>query len=111
LQLARSSPFESGLKVCSISAIAADEAMLFHEERPEVEGDFATGSRAAGDDGSTASEAIEAIDENVAPNMFHNQIDTVAIGDFANFGRPSGVCRIQNKFCAEVTSERAFGFG
>ena len=85
--------------------------MLFYEKRPEIERNFASSRRAAGNDGSSASEAIEAFDENVASNMFDNQVDTTAIGDFADFSRPGGVGGIENKFCAEMMSERAFGFG
>src|SRR5438309_834661 len=58
LEFAGGGPFEGGLDIGAVAAVAADEPLLFHEEWPEVESDFASGGGAAGDDGAAAREAI-----------------------------------------------------
>jgi hypothetical protein len=85
--------------------------MLFHEKRPEIEIDFTTSRRAARDNGSTACKAIKAFHQYVASDMFDNQIDTAAIGNFADLGRPMCVRRVENKFSPEMLREHPFGLG
>jgi hypothetical protein len=111
LEFTGGGPFEGGLKIGAVSAVAADEAMLFHKEWPEIEWDFAAGSGAAGYDSSTASEAIEALEQNVTAHMFDNQINAAPVGDFADFSRPLWICGVENKFSAEMMGQRAFCLG
>src|SRR5579883_2932610 len=59
LQFACGGPFQSFLDVRAVAAVAADEPLLLHKERPEVQRHFATSRRAAGHDRAAAREAFE----------------------------------------------------
>lgn len=85
--------------------------MLFHKKRPQIEGDFTAGSSAAGDDGASASEAVKAFDQDIAANVFDDEIHAAAIGDFADFGWPMGIRGVEDEFRAEMLREHAFGLG
>jgi hypothetical protein len=85
--------------------------MLFHEKGPKVERNFAASSRAAGDDRSTSSKAIEAFDKNIAADVFDDEINASTIRDFADVSWPMGICRVEDEFSAEMLCENAFGFG
>ena len=91
LQLAGRGPLKSFLDVGTIAAIAADEAMLFDEERPEIQRDSPSRSCAASHDGSVAREAIENFFKHLASNVFHNNINAAFVGDTTDFGGPFGI--------------------
>ena len=58
-EFADGGPIESGDHIGSVSSITPDEALLFHEKRPEIHVDFPACSGATGDDGSSARKAVE----------------------------------------------------
>lgn len=110
-EAAEGGPVEGALHVGAGAAIAADEALLLHEDGPEVEGDVASGGGAAGDDGSAAGEALEGLLEDFAADVFDDNVHAAFLGDFADFAGPGIVGGIDGMVCAERFGESAFGFG
>src|SRR6185436_1709532 len=84
LQFALCGPLQRRFQVGTVSAIAADEPLLFDEQRPDVKPHVAAGGRAAGDDRAAAGQTFEAAHQHFAANMFENEIDAAALSDFAN---------------------------
>lgn len=111
LEFAGGGPFEGGLDVGAVAAVAADEPLLLHEERPEIEADFASGGGAAGHDGTTARETLEGFEQDVAADVLNDEIDAAFAGEAADFGGPGGVVGVDDKFRAETAGELAFGVG
>ena len=104
-------PIEGGDDVGAVAAVAADEALLFHEERPKVQANFASGGGAAGDDGAVAGETFEAFEQDVAADVFDDNIHATLVGEFADFGGPGGVVGIHYEIDTEIFGKGTFGVG
>ena len=90
------------MHVGAIAAVAADEPLLFHEERPEVQRHVAPGGRAAGHDRSAAREAIETFHQHFAADVFHDDVHAAFVRDAAHFGGPFRIVGIDDEFRAEL---------
>src|SRR5262249_10643385 len=110
LQFSRSSPVECRAHVGTVATVAADEPMLFHEEGPEVEGNFASCGRAAGHDRSAAREAVETFLQDIAADVFRDYIHAVSPCYPANCRRPIDV-GVEHEFGAELRGQCALRFG
>ena len=102
-------PLQGGGSVGVVAAVAADEALLFDEEGPEVEFGFAAGRRAAGDDGAAAGEALEDLAEDVAADVFDDDVHAAFLGELADLRGPVGFGGVHDEFRAELEGEGAFG--
>ncbi len=103
-------PFQGSDHVGAVASVAADQALLFDEEGPEVERDLASGGGAAGDDGAVAGEAFEASFEDTAAHVFDDEVNAASAGELADLGGPVVAAGVDGVVGAEFEGERAFGF-
>src|SRR6202012_5723083 len=85
-QFAGGGPLEGGLDVGTVAAVAADEAVLFHEEGPEVELHVATSSRGTSDDAAATGEALEDLGQDIAADVLDDEIHAAFASEAAHFG-------------------------
>ncbi len=110
LQFSGGGPFERGLDVGAISPIAADEALLLHEEWPKVDGHLTSGGGPARHHRSPARQTIKNFLQHFAAHMFHDQIHATLACDAAHFRRPLGICGIDHELRAKALSQISFRF-
>lgn len=87
-ELAFGGPFQGSDDVGAIATVAADEALLFHKDAPEIQTYIAACGCTTSHNGSAAREATKTLVEHRPADMFDDQIHAAFIGDLADGSGP-----------------------
>src|ERR1043166_542324 len=108
LELSESCPIECDSQVDAVATVAANQALLLHEQWPKIQTDVPAGCGAASNNRSPTCQAGEYLLQNFSTDVLHDEINTPLACEFPDLGRPVGIRGIENRLCTEAFAQLAF---
>src|SRR5271169_4181632 len=88
--------------------VRSQQRQLARKQKPQVEFDFRSGGRAAGDERATGLERPDTLFPGSVPDMLDHDVDTLEVGDLADFLRNLLLVMVNDEIGAEFTGALHF---